>query len=70
MRDGNPCPKCGGRNIVRCRAFAKGSYDSIPAGFSRQADMYRWICCDCGYCELWADREQLENIKRTWSVES
>ena len=32
MRNGHPCPKCGGTDVVRCQAKGLGKYDEIPVG--------------------------------------
>ena len=55
MRNGHPCPKCGGTDVVRCQAKGLGRYDEIPVGIFGGAQMNRWVCCTCGYCELWMD---------------
>ena len=66
MRNGHPCPKCGGTDVVRCQAKGLGRYDEIPEGIFGGAQMNRWVCCTCGYCELWMDPARLEEIKKTW----
>lgn len=66
MKQGH-CPKCGSREVFRCAAVVRGAYDKIPTGPLTQARVDRWVCGRCGYVELWADPEDLENIQRYWA---
>jgi len=66
MKDSKRCPKCGSTDVVRCKAVVNGAYDRIQTGAFAQADLYRWVCCACGFCELWADEAELDKIREYW----
>ena len=68
MKNTHICPKCGGGDIVRCQAKGLGKYDEIPIGLFGSAQMSRYVCCTCGYCELWTERGQLEELKKAWET--
>ena len=72
MKNHRRCPKCGSSEVIRCKAVVNGAYDRIPVDALglRQADLFRWVCCACGYCELWADEAQLKRIKEHWGAEA
>ncbi len=66
MKNSHRCPKCGGEDIIRCKTAVNGAYDKIQTGIFSTAETDRWVCCACGYCELWVDEEALENVRRFW----
>lgn len=66
MKNSGQCPKCGGTDVVRCKTAANGAHDRIPVGLFGQAGMERWVCCSCGYCELWVDEASLEEVRAFW----
>ena len=66
MKNTRKCPKCGGTDIVRCKAVVNGAYDRIQRGIIAQANTDRWVCCDCGYCELWVDQAALKDLRAYW----
>ncbi|WP_298030134.1 hypothetical protein [uncultured Dysosmobacter sp.] len=68
MKNSRKCPKCGSTDIVCCKAVVKGAYDRIQRGIVAQADTDRWVCCACGYCELWVDQEALKDLREYWGV--
>ena len=66
MKNSRRCPKCGSADVARCKSVARGAYDQVPAGAAAKADVERWICCACGYCELWADPAKLDQLREFW----
>ena len=71
MKNSHTCPKCGGTDIVRCKTKSLGQSGEIPAGLFDGAPVSRWVCCTCGYCELWVDHlKWLEKLKASWSAQA
>ena len=68
MKNSRRCPKCGGAEVIRCKTAVNGAYDKLQAGVFRMVQTDRWVCCSCGYCELWADPEHMNELKDFWGT--
>ena len=72
MKNGNVCPKCGSRHIVRVpdnprRASGNNIY-TTRATLLGKIPVIRYVCCDCGYTENWGEtRRDLETIQKTFA---
>ena len=73
MKNGNVCPKCGSRHIVRVpdnpRRHASGNnIYTTRATLLGKIPVIRYVCCNCGYTENWVEtRRDLEKLKETFS---
>lgn len=73
MKNGNLCPKCGSREIVRIpdnpRRHASGNnIYTIRATLLGKIPVIRYVGCGCGYTENWVEtRRDLEKLKETFS---
>lgn len=73
MKNGNICPKCGSRKIVRIpdnpRRHASGNnIYTTQATLLGKIPVIRYVCCGCGYTENWVEtRRDLEKLKETFS---
>lgn len=73
MKNGNGCPKCGSRRVVRVpddpRRHASGNnIYTTRATLLGKIPVIRYVCCDCGYVENWVEsRRELEKIEETFS---
>ena len=73
MKNGNLCPKCGSREIVRIpdnpRRHASGNnIYTTRATLLGKIPVIRYVCCGCGYTENWVEtRRDLEKLKETFS---
>ena len=73
MKNGNLCPKCGSRHIVRVpdnpRRHASGNnIYTTRATLLGKIPVIRYVCCNCGYTENWVEtRRDLEKLKETFS---
>ncbi|WP_297987572.1 hypothetical protein [Oscillibacter sp.] len=73
MKNGNLCPKCGSRKIVRIpdnpRRHASGNnIYTTQATLLGKIPVIRYVCCGCGYTENWVEtRRDLEKLKETFS---
>lgn len=68
MKNGNACPKCGSRRIIRVpddpRRHASGnSIYTTRATLLGKIPVIRYVCRDCGYVENWVEeRRELERL--------
>ena len=73
MKNGNLCPKCGSRKIVRIpdnpRRHASGNnIYTTQATLLGKIPVIRYVCCGCGYTENWVEtRRDLEKLNETFS---
>ena len=73
MKNGNLCPKCGSRKIVRIpdnpRRHASGNnIYTTQATLLGKIPVIRYVGCGCGYTENWVEtRRDLEKLKETFS---
>lgn len=73
MKNGNLCPMCGSREIVRIpdnpRRHASGNnIYTTRATLLGKIPVIRYVCCNCGYTENWVEtRRDLEKLKETFS---
>lgn len=73
MKNGNICPKCGSRKIVRIpdnpRRHASGNnIYTTQATLLGKIPVIRYVGCGCGYTENWVEtRRDLEKLKETFS---
>lgn len=71
MKNGNVCPKCGSRHIVRVpdnlRRHASGNnIYTTRATLLGKIPVIRYVCC--GYTENWVEtRRDLETIQKTFA---
>ena len=59
------CPKCGSTDIVIVDGYvgAYGSGNNIVTGALKQPALVdRFICVNCGYCEEWLRRTELNKL--------
>lgn len=56
------CAKCNGTEVVRVTCH----HDIVQTGFFSYITMYRRVCLDCGFTELWVDKNNLEPIRRRY----
>ncbi|HNX16604.1 MAG TPA: hypothetical protein PKO28_04525 [Bacilli bacterium] len=67
MKNTKVCPKCHSENIVRYDEFF-GQSASNQGTFLRTSmfsgvNLRIYVCCNCGYSEIWVDEEDLEKVK-------
>ena len=73
MKNGNVCPKCGSRHIVRVpddpRRHASGNnIYTTQATLLGKIPVIRYVCCGCGYTENWVEnRLDLKTIQKTFA---
>lgn len=65
MKNTKICTKCQSTDIVRFDGTVGGygAGNNIYISALRAVKVHRYICCRCGYCEEWIDREDLEKVK-------
>ena len=74
MKGNKKCPKCNSIDIIRVNGSV-GSYGSgnhISSGFWAKpiANVNRYICCNCGFCEEWIDKEDLSKLKNNKNLKT
>lgn len=67
MKNNKICPKCNSNDIIRVNGGvgAYGAGNNIPtgrSGFDARINVNRYICCNCGFCEEWIDKEDISKI--------
>lgn len=67
MKNTKICPKCGSNDIVRFDGTVGGygAGNNIYISAFRAVKVNRYICCTCGFCEEWIDREELSKVKNS-----
>ncbi len=67
MKNTKLCPKCQSTDIVRLDGTvgAYGSGNNVYVTALRAVKVNRYICCRCGFCEEWIDREDLDKVKNS-----
>ena len=67
MKNTNKCPKCNSTDIKRVNGSARGygAGNNIMIGMTvfSAVNVNRYICCNCGFCEEWIDKEDIQKIK-------
>ena len=63
MKKTGICSKCGGDRVVKVNDFGDVQ---IPLGFVGRTWAQGFICCSCGYLELWAPEDKLEQIYKEY----
>lgn len=72
MKNGNACPKCGSRQIVRVpdspRRHASGNnIYTTRATLLGKVPVIRYVCCGCGYVENWVEtRRELKELEEAF----
>jgi len=67
MKNNNPCPKCGGTDILHVTTNNNQYGNTIMTGmtaFSGVVLVQRYVCCDCGYSEEWIAAEDIAKLKK------
>ena len=59
MKNSRTCVKCGSPKVVR---LADNGAFQIPLGMVNRTYAEPYVCCDCGYMEIWAPKNKLEQI--------
>ena len=70
MKNTGTCPKCGSKEILTIPG-GDGSlhHDNvIRVGLTiiSTAEIYRYVCCDCGYSEEWVDPRDIPKLKKKY----
>lgn len=69
MKNTNKCPKCGSDDIIRVngssRGYGAGNNIMIGMTIFSAVKVNRYICCNCGFCEEWIDKEDISKIKKS-----
>jgi len=70
MKHTGICPKCGSKDILPIPG-GDGSlhHDNvIRTGLTiiATAEVYRYVCCDCGYAEEWVDPRDIPKLKKKY----
>ncbi len=72
MKNNKICPKCKSNDIIRVNGGtgAYGAGNNIPTGRNgitsrAHISVNRYICRNCGYCEEWIDKEDIDLIDIT-----
>lgn len=69
MKNTNKCPKCGSDDIIRVNGSSRGygAGNNIMIGMTvfSAVKVNRYICCNCGFCEEWIDKEDIPKIKKS-----
>lgn len=69
MRNTNKCPKCGSDDIIRVngssRGYGAGNNIMIGMTIFSAVKVNRYICCNCGFCEEWIDKDDISKIKKS-----
>ncbi len=65
MKNGKSCPKCGSEKIIKAPGEFCGPNGAvrISMGLFAGAVADCFVCCACGYTELWMPGEKLEDIE-------
>lgn len=70
MKNRKRCPKCGSNNIIYAPGTVGpyGAGNQISCGLTNLSAVKvgRYVCCDCGFCEEWVDKADLERLKRKY----
>jgi transposase-like protein len=67
MKNNNKCPKCNSSDILRVNGSNRGygAGNNIIASTFSIVNVNRYICCNCGFCEEWIDKEDIPKIKNS-----
>ena len=67
MKNTKICTKCASTDIVRFDGTVGGygAGNNIYISALRAVKVNRYICCRCGFCEEWIDREDLEKVRNS-----
>ena len=69
MKNNNKCPKCNSDDIIKVngssRGYSAGNNIITGATIFSAVKANRYICCNCGYCEEWIDKEDISKIKNS-----
>ena len=72
MKNTGQCPKCGGREIAHSPGGKMDGQSNVNFGNAFCPTLIRishYVCKNCGFAELWVDREgDLEDLRRQESV--
>ena len=67
MKNSKKCPKCNSDDIIRVdgsiRGYGAGNNIMIGLTIFSAVNVNRYICCNCGYCEEWIDKNDISKIK-------
>lgn len=69
MKNNKQCPKCNSSDIKRVKGSSRGygAGNNIITGATifSAVNVNRYICCNCGFCEEWIDKEDIPKIKNS-----
>ena len=67
MKNSNKCIKCNSSDVRRVNGSVRGygAGNNILLGMTifSGIKVNRYICLNCGYCEEWIDKEDIEKLK-------
>lgn len=71
MKYSKSCPKCNSTNIAyvpdNAHRYLSNSIYITKNAFVERVPVTRYVCCDCGYVENWAENlMQLSKIKKNY----
>jgi ribosomal protein S27AE len=59
LKKNRTCVKCGSQKVVR---IADNASVQIRLGTMLRTYAEPYVCCECGYTEMWAPQDKLEQI--------
>jgi len=59
LKNSRTCVKCGSKRVVQ---LAENGSIEIGLGMLDRTYAEPYVCCDCGYMEMWAPKHRLEKI--------
>ena len=67
MKETKKCPKCKSEDIMRVNGSSRGygAGNNIMIGMTvfSAINVNRYICCNCGFCEEWINKEDIPKLK-------
>lgn len=66
MKETKVCPKCQSNYIVKYEKISPtgggNPYLFIRTGSFTGVKLKLYVCCGCGYCETWIEKNELEKV--------
>lgn len=58
------CPKCESDEFVATEfGLTRGRQIGITTGLVKKVTPWVYVCCQCGYMELWVDKADLSEVR-------
>lgn len=70
MTDEKTCPKCSSEEFVATEfGLTRGRQIGITTGLVKKVTPSVYVCCDCGFLELWVDAQEDLNEVRNYYLD-